>query len=161
LRVCLTKARATRGVVVTRVCNLWTVEYAGGERRNHKPGDLTVLPRDGAFVASCAPLLSEGAKRRRALLAQLTSGDAVVLEPPKKRARPAAKSETERNECPVCLEELSETADVVRLDCTLEFCGECFAELAALASSRQTRAGTVVQCPTCRQDARATTESGT
>ena len=55
-KVCLTKDESVRGIIVVHVQGgCWTVEYAEGERRNHKAGELNVLEsQDGAFVASRA-----------------------------------------------------------------------------------------------------------
>ena len=54
---------------------------------------------------------------------------------------------------PVCLEVL-DAATAVLLDCTHVFCATCHEGLSRRASSRQTRAGAIIECPMCRKRAK-------
>ena len=67
----------------------------------------------------------------------------------------AADSDSDSDECPICLEIL-DAATAVLLDCTHVFCAKCHEDLSRRASSRQTRAGAVIECPMCRKRAKLT-----
>ena len=67
----------------------------------------------------------------------------------------AADSDSDCDECPVCLEVL-DAATAVLLDCTHVFCATCHEDLSRRASSRQTRAGAIIECPMCRKRAKLT-----
>ena len=67
----------------------------------------------------------------------------------------AADSDSDADECPICLEVLN-VATAVLLDCTHVFCATCHEKLSRQPSSRQTRAGAVIECPMCRKRAKLT-----
>ena len=76
-----------------------------------------------------------------------TSAEGVVLE--------GTAAESDSGVCPVCSEVL-DAATAVLLDCTHVFCTTCHEKLSRLPSSRQTRAGAVIECSLCRKRAELT-----
>jgi len=64
-------------------------------------------------------------------------------------------SDSDCDECPICFEVL-DAATAVLLDCSHVFCTKCHGDLSRRASSRQTRAGAIIECPMCRKRAKLT-----
>ena len=127
--------------------------------RNIRSTDLKLLPSDAAsFEPSQAPLSFK--ERLRARSAAPESTRKRCLAPPESTAAEgtaardkstegtAAESDSDSDECPICLEVL-DAATAVLLDCTHVFCAKCHEELSR-------RAAVSYHCPLCRKRAKLT-----
>ena len=170
---------ARRGVIESQVRSYWTVRFAD-KSRNIRATDLKFLPSDAAsFELSQAPLSFKERLRARSFApeptpkrrrvaegtaprdtaAESTSAEGTAAEGTaaigKSTEGTAVDSDSDCDECPVCLEVL-DAATAVLLDCTHVFCAKCHEDLSRRPSSRQTRAGAVIECPMCRKRAKLT-----
>ena len=139
----------------------WIVRFAD-KSRSFRVADLKLLPSDVAsFEPSQAPLSAREILRARSSAPESTRkcflarpegtvAEGTAAEGTAARGT-AADSDSDSDECPICLEVLDATTAVL-LDCTHVFCAACHKEkLSRLPSSRQTRAGAIIECPMCRK----------
>ena len=166
-RVCLASDSSRRGVINSQ--GSWAVRFVD-KSRNIRPTDLNLLQSDAAsFEPSLAPLsfkrqrgrtsAHEPTRKRRRVherdtALECTAAEGTALEGTTLEVA-AADSDSDCDECPVCLEVLN-AATAVLLDCTHVFCATCHEKLSKRASSRQTRAGAIIECPMCRKRAKLT-----
>ena len=144
--------------------------------RNIRVADLELLPSDAAsFEPSQAPMsvkerllrarsfAPESTRKRCRAPPEGTASEGTAPEGTAARGTStksttlevaAADSDSDSDECPVCLEVL-DAATAVLLDCMHVFCATCHEEkLSRLPSSRQTPAGAIIECPMCRKRAK-------